>query len=477
MSRLSLMETLQLLEKEFEEAESSYSLDSRVEQGVVDVEWTVDEDLEVISPPSVEESELPTEDTVILGDPILSQPVMASSFVNDDSTSPLEPSMIEVPESFSSAPDQAVVRLELSDEDKKEVDVVESFMDKTCGCKGGPAKTPCSMLFIKDVVMSYRSDCFALKREQLDLVVTAQLSAFCTHKSSIPPSYRGSADNFRPHTNFLFRGIRICLEMFVFLHGMSKHRFVNICHHFDAHGLSERVHGNAQKRAHNTSTPDQLENLVTFIDNIAQAHAMPLPGRLPNHRDDRALLLPTDLTKAKVFRMYLDSCASQQTKPVGRTKFHTVWTSLRPYVCTMKPADDLCLECQTLCKSMTNTGHLSEEQKEERVKAYTDHLDEAKQERQNYNDQIAMCRDTIGEEGGCMHYSYDFAQQIHYPNNPLQPGPAYFLTARKCQIFGIACEPTGSQVNYLIDEADNVGKGANCTISLVHHYLGVSCLS
>ena len=196
MSRLSLMETLQLLEKEFEEAESSYSLDSRVEQGVVNVEWTVDKDLEVISPPSVEESELPTEDTVILGDPILSQPVMASSFVNDDSTSPLEPLMIEVPESFSLAPDQAIVRLELSDEDKKEVDVVESFMDKTCGCKGGPAKTPCSMLFIKDVVMSYRSDCFALTREQLDLVVTAQLSAFRTHKSSIPPSYRGSADNF-----------------------------------------------------------------------------------------------------------------------------------------------------------------------------------------------------------------------------------------------------------------------------------------
>ena len=323
MSCLFLMKMLQLSEKEFEEAESSYSLDSREEQGVVDVEWTEAEDLEVISPPSVEEAKLPTEDTVILGDPILPQPVMASKFVNDDSISlcqvqSLQTLMIEVPESFSSAPDQAVIRLELSDDDKKEVDVVKSFKDKTCGCKGGPAKTPCSMLFKEDVVMSYRSDCFALTREQLDLVVTAQLSALRIHKSSIPPSYHGSADNFRPHTNFLFSGIRICLEMFVFLHVMSKHRFVNICHHFDAHGLLERVHGNAHKRAHNTCTPDQLENLVTFVDNITRAHTMPLPGCLPSHCDDRALLLPTELTQAKVFRMYLDSCASQQTK------FHTV---------------------------------------------------------------------------------------------------------------------------------------------------------
>ena len=121
---------------------------------------------------------------------------------------------------------------------------------------------------------------------------------------------------------------------------------------------------------------------------------MPLPGCLPNHREDCALLLPTDLTKAKVFRMYLDSCASSQTTPVGRTKFYTVWTSLRPYVCTMKPADDLCLECQTLCKSMTNSGHLSEQEKHDRLTAYIHHLEEVKKERQNYNDQITMCRDT-----------------------------------------------------------------------------------
>ena len=41
----------------------------------------------------------------------------------------------------------------------------------------------------------------------------------------------------------------------------------------------------------------------------------------------------------------------------------------------------------------------------------------------------------------------------------------------KCGIFGVSCEATSNQINYLINESDDVGKGANATISLVHHYL------
>ena len=66
-----------------------------------------------------------------------------------------------------------------------------------------------------------------------------------------------------------------------------------------------------------------------------------------------------------------------------------------------------------------------------------------------------------------LHYSFDFAQQVHYPHNPLQPGPMYFKTARKCAVFGICCEGIPRQV---IDEASDVGKGANTVISFLHHF-------
>ena len=46
-----------------------------------------------------------------------------------------------------------------------------------------------------------------------------------------------------------------------------------------------------------------------------------------------------------------------------------------------------------------------------------------------------------------MHYSFDYAQQVHYPSNPMQPGPIYLKTPRKCGIFGVFCEAVPSQVN------------------------------
>ena len=68
------------------------------------------------------------------------------------------------------------------------------------------------------------------------------------------------------------------------------------------------------------------------------------------------------------------------------------------------------------------------------------------------------------------HYSFDMAQHVFYPNDPLQPGPMYFLTPRKCAIFGVCCESIPRQINYLIDEAVDMGKGSNAIISMLHHF-------
>ena len=72
-----------------------------------------------------------------------------------------------------------------------------------------------------------------------------------------------------------------------------------------------------------------------------------------------------------------------------------------------------------------------------------------------------------------MHYSFDYAQQVHFLNDPQQPGSAYFLTAKKCQLFGVSCETIGRQVNCLIIEVEGIGKGANTTDSLIHHHIQV----
>ena len=87
-----------------------------------------------------------------------------------------------------------------------------------------------------------------------------------------------------------------------------------------------------------------------------------------------------------------------------------------------------------------------------------------------YNPPSSHCQLQANAHPITVHYPFDFVQQIHYPSNPHQHGPIYFLTPRKCGIFGVCCEAIPRQINYLIDEAVDVGKGANTVISLLHHF-------
>ena len=117
------------------------------------------------------------------------------------------------------------------------------------------------------------------------------------------------------------------------------------------------------------------------------------------------------------------------------------------------------------------------------LRAQEEHLSRANGERSFYKSTIKAHEPTTQQVFGSkpwssstvlcslqnrMHYSYDYAQQVHYPSSPLQPGPLYFKTLRKCSIFGVFCEAIPRQVNFLVDEAVLRGKGANSTISLVH---------
>ena len=69
-----------------------------------------------------------------------------------------------------------------------------------------------------------------------------------------------------------------------------------------------------------------------------------------------------------------------------------------------------------------------------------------------------------------VHYSFDYAQKVHFPSDPLQPDPIYFLTTRKCSVFGVCYEAIPRQIDFITDESGETGKGANAVISRLRFF-------
>ena len=173
------------------------------------------------------------------------------------------------------------------------------------------------------------------------------------------------------------------------------------------------------------------------------------------------MLLPSDMSKSSVYRFYVRACELEQMACISRRTFENIW---KEYIAAMKPAADLCLTCQLNAYLLMKAANMPDSVKSRLLDAQ--HLNLARIQRQHYNEQCAATIESATDSPSTvMHYSFDYAQQIHYPFYAQQPGPFFFKTPRKCGIFGVSCEATSSQVNYLIDESDDA------TISLVYHYL------
>lgn len=368
-------------------------------------------------------------------------------------------------------------------------DDVSEYLFLGCGCQKDDGK-PCSTYFSGAEVTAYRYDIAELDKVELDMTLLAQLHAGMNSGDNLLTNTRGST---RPKTRqrvtftYMFKGKHVCREMFCFLHNISRTRLYNLTEHLLTTGFKPRVHGNKGRKPKHACQHEDITRVVDFIRTYADVHAVPLPGRLPKHQDYRVMKLPSDVNKKTVYLAYCSGLEELdgQLRTISYRQFCRLWQKLVPFVTTMKPSSDLCMVCQENVAAIMRSSNMPEESKSEKLKAAEEHLKRAKEERENYNDRKEASKETWrnlpstyqqlenprGSVDCTMFYSFDHAQLVHIPSNPLQPGPAYFKTARKCEIFGICCEGSRIQTNYLIDEAQSIGKGANSIISYLHHYL------
>jgi len=282
--------------------------------------------------------------------------------------------------------------------------------------------------------------------------------------------------------NFTFLSLHVCKSFFFFVHPIGINRYKSLLKHYDIHGLSPRAHKSAGKSAarENVLSKEDVEDIVNFIKKYTDKYGLPLPGRIPSCKNfEKAIKLSSADTKSVVYRKY---CVAVDETPgkwkVCRTSFNDIWRKFLPHISCQKPATDLCDVCQqnVLCIQRAANIDDNDAEKTAALADAMDHIEKAKLQRDHYNMWRNKAKSQTetefrGVKGKFQVLSFDFAEQIHYPSNPQQVGKSYFKTARKCGIFGVHDERTNIQSNYLIDENDNVGKGADVVISMLHDYL------
>ena len=361
-----------------------------------------------------------------------------------------------------------------------------------CGCRKGGGGKQCCTQFSREYILSVRQSCAELVRSELDLVILGQLLAF-TNRSpgTVTTSRHAAGERERPSTAFCHQGKQVCVKTFRILHGIGEKRLKNLMKSLKEDGLMPRVHGNTKRKPHHALSFSSIEYVVRFLMNYTEQNGLLLPGRVPGYSRTDIKLLPSSVSKRGIWRVYHAAAEDDNTiHSVAYSTFCKLWKELVPFVIIMKPMSDLCWQCQQNSTALLRAANRPEEEKTMTIKDAQEHLRVVQLERSFYKTTCDQCRTSVMSHFTIngqfsppsplssvvpvssikVHYSFDYAQQVHYPSDPLQPGPIYFLTPRKCTIFGVNCEALPRQINFLTDEAGDCGKGANAVISRLHYF-------
>ena len=159
---------------------------------------------------------------------------------------------------------------------------------------------------------------------ELDFVILGAIQS-SINCSDVSVSGRSEKHRKQLRMTFFYHSKRICRTTFLFLHCIGKNKFCSLLKRYKENGLSLRVHGN-KKRPPSWTVPSQIaEQVVRFILNVAEKQALLLPRRVPGFKRTDVHLLPSALTKHRLWMTYTGICTSQGQQSVGYSKFCCVF--------------------------------------------------------------------------------------------------------------------------------------------------------
>jgi hypothetical protein len=366
----------------------------------------------------------------------------------------------------------------------QEAALIKEFFAKPCRCG-----KDCQLMLREDEVLQARSAFQQMTWSEKNAWIISQLKSF-QNDDSLAKS--GRVINIRTRQKFLYRvsaDRAVCQQVFLFFYGETHKRLESLQKHLRTMGTMAKMHGNKGRTPKHAIPVEDQNSVEAFIINYGIVHGLPDPGRDMRHGKDRVrILLPAVMNWKSVHQVYRQSTLAQSLRAVSYDVFLRIWQERVSFISFAKPRTDLCMDCENFKKRLNQVAaDLDEKREGEKIAIHqeaTMHLDYVKKERDYYrkcikdaesaynglSSKARKCRVKPNSRNIVMHYSWDFAQQLHYPYEDQQVGPIYFKTPRRAQLFGVCCEAVPNQVNYLIDEADFTDKNANTVITLLDHY-------
>ncbi len=352
---------------------------------------------------------------------------------------------------------------------------VKEFFKKGCGCT-----FRCTDHFDQTDILNLCADSNALSFwenhiNHQDIVILGQMATFVAMGAETIKSKRIQNDRQLTRAHFYLQGRQVCSKMYLFAMDISRRKFRRLKNIYLDNGMAPNVHESHKLTPKNAASLDQIKDIVSFLKRYAELNAIFLPGRYPNQKNFSVKLLPSCDNRSVIYRKYEENCLAANKNPMGISTFNKTWTTFCGDILTMKPKNDLCEICQrnyTTHAKIASTFQ-TDAAKLELINAMKDHLDNVAEERKIFDDTIKKTRkfyEVQKDKVEYAHYSFDMAQNVSIPSNPLQPGPLYFLAPFKVAIFRVMNDTAKVQHNFLIPENHDPGKGANAIISMLHYY-------
>ena len=272
-------------------------------------------------------------------------------------------------------------------EDENESSSLYDFQINGCGCTKIYGH-PCFQELPWENLTDFRSSCLEYSKEELDLVVKVQLLGHRRNGEETQALKHKSRERQRSFQEYFLFGKQVCLKTFCFAHGISHSTLKRIGTHLDSHGISARKHGNVGKSPKHVLTISDINSIISFLNSYANKNGLPLPGRMPNYRNSKVVLLPSDKSKADIYELYNSAAPELGLRKISQRSFYRLWHEHCPTLLLMKPASDLCLRCQTYSVKLSNGGNLPEEEKLQDLNDYNVHISKAKLQRDYYRSQV-----------------------------------------------------------------------------------------